>query len=253
MIKKVALLPLALALFGALGVAACKQAADEEGRWVRLPGGQTVQTQAPVEYNDKRLIYKIDEHRYFTMMTHNGDCSGLGGTVRYHDTKRDIDGKIGSFSFRDEPIFAMDPGQYLAIPDPSATSLQNNARLYFSTDYGRSWKDIRFIDPQAGVIVKDDILVYLDGSASVNNPVEIRGGQAWGFAQLIAEEKSPEEATPIPNFFRYQEDKWVRISSKWDREVNRVNIDMAKLANVSPPSGWRHLRCDPIPTVPPKP
>lgn len=249
-IRKIAL-AFAVTALCALGSTACSQE-DEAGRWVELPGGRMVQLHDEVDYDDNRLIYKIDAHRYLTMMTHDGDCSGLGGTVRYHDTKRGIASEVGDMSLRTLPIFAMDPQQYLAMPVPSG-DLVNNARLYFSTDYGRSWEDIRFISLRAGLVVKKDVLVYLQGSAYNDEPVEIDGAKVWSFSRLVREKEQPGETTPGGDYYDHRENTWtLRFGASKD-DAPDVKIDIDAFTKVAPPSGWRHLRCEPMPTTPTQP
>lgn len=260
--RKVALLSLALALFGVLGVAACKQqAADEEGQWIRLPGGRMVHGTPGKPETIERLIYKIDHFRYFTMMVSEDFTTCGSGTVWYHDKKRGIHSEVGSTEVNDLKIFSLDPDKNLAIPVPSG-DLQNNSELLFSTDYGKTWRSMGFVSPRAGMIVKDDILVFLDGSAYLDEPVEIDGAQVWNFARLVTEANSSRASPLWPDKYDYRHEDEYNTSEKkiWSlrrsasgKNIPDVKIDIATYPNVTPPSGWRHLRCDPMPNTPTKP
>lgn len=242
-----------LAGFGVLGLAACKPQ-EEEGQWIRLPGGRMVQTLPAVEYDDERLIYKIDEDRYFTMMTHDGDCWGLGGVVRYRDKRRGINSEVGSTETNELKIFSLDPDKNLAIPVPNG-DLQSNSRLLFSTDYGKTWDSIRFVYPSAGMVVKGDVLVFLDGSAGVGSPVEIDGAQVWSFPAMKLIIKNPGDTTPDADQYLYwakddiggsDEKFWELRYGIHKKDEADVKIDIAGYPGVIPPSGWRHMRCDSI-------
>jgi len=244
---------LATIAFGTSGLAGCQQESDDEGRWIELPGGRMVYAQADVEYNDKRLIYRIDDQRFFTMMTHAGDCSGLGGAVRYQDLKRGIDSKVGHTSFNPFDLFSMDPGRYLALPFPSG-DLQDNGGLYVSSDYGRSWKSMQFVSPGIGMVVKDEVLVFLGGSLDgPSGAPEIISADVWGFARITSPEQQLEDLTPSADYYHKFDNAWTLRAGALQRDTPDVKIDVKDYINASPPSRWRHLRCDPIPAKPAKP
>lgn len=243
----------AVTAFCVLVLGGCQREPDDEGRWIELPGGRMVYAQASVKYDDKRLIYRIDDQRFFTMMTHEGDCSGLGGAVRYQDLKRGIDSEVGHTSFNPFDLFSMDPGRYLALPVPSG-DLQNNSSLYLSSDYGQSWKSMQFVSPDIGIAVKNDVLVFLGGSLDgPSGAPEIDRARVWSFTQLVRQEKHPGKTTPRSDSYDFMEADWTLRISASRTDIPDVKIDIKDYIDVSPPSGWKNLRCDPLPAQSAKP
>lgn len=242
-----------LAVYLALALGSCKPQ-EEEGQWIELPGGRMVYGTPGKPETIERLIYKIDDKRYFTMMVSEDFLTCGAGIVWYHDEGRKIKSEVGSSSVHDLPIFSMDPEKNLAIPVPNG-DLQLNARLRFSTNYGKTWDSISFGWPGAGMVVKNDILITLSGSAGYQVPIHVAGAGVRSFESLKSDIKQPERENSSEDFYDFTADDFPKDApyefrlrySASDTQTPDIDIDVADLIKSTPPSGWRHLRCEKMP------